>query len=359
MHGKLQVIAGTIKKLFEKLADENAQDMDYIDTFLIHHAQFTTSINLLNQLISRFHLGPSPGEYEYFKKWQYSIQTKYVFYYNTFWMINLLITVCNYRVLNVIHRWIVIQYQDFKFNLDLQKRLNLFLFNNNTVTLQPQFQNQVEQIQSSLKAQIEKFSNDHQHHLSTIINAAIASSSNVPPSNTFNFLFPFVNNTNTSSSVQNINTRRPSNGLFHQSSSSSLPIELIHHHHDSTNTITTSSSYTSLESKDIARYLTLADYYLFKLIQTHGLWNNNCKNSEVDYVDLMTKRANMVSLIQVTPIVNHTDTLLYYQLSHWVVHEICSLSYLKPRRSLLKKFIEIAKVKKKKKKKKKTKFKIQ
>lgn len=79
MYGKLQVIAGTIEKLYEKLADENAQDMEYIDTFLTHHTQFTTSVNLLNQLISRFHLGPSPGEYEYFKKWQYSIQTKYVF----------------------------------------------------------------------------------------------------------------------------------------------------------------------------------------------------------------------------------------------------------------------------------------
>jgi hypothetical protein len=290
MHGKLQVIAGTIEKLFEKLADENAQDMEYIDTFLIHHTQFTTSINLLNQLISRFHLGPSPGEYEYFKKWQYSIQTKYVSY---------TIIICfdgpsnglYIRVLHVIHRWIEIQYQDFGLNLDLQKRLDIFLFNNDTVTLQPQFKDQVEMIQTSLKTQISEFSNDHQHHLSTIITAATASSANASPSSTFNFLFPFVNNTNTS--VQNTNVRRPSNGLFHQNSSSSLPIELIHQ--DSASSITTYSSYASLESKDIARYLTLADYYLFKLIQTHGLWNTGHKNPEVDYVDLMTKRANMVN----------------------------------------------------------------
>ncbi|KAF1801010.1 ras-like guanine nucleotide exchange factor, partial [Mucor lusitanicus] len=76
VHGKLQVIAGTTERLFEKLADETAQDMEYVDTFLMNYASFTTSTHLLSQLISRFHLGPLPGEYEYFKKWQYSIQSK-------------------------------------------------------------------------------------------------------------------------------------------------------------------------------------------------------------------------------------------------------------------------------------------
>lgn len=76
MDGKLQPIAGTQEKLFERLADETAQDMDYVDTYLMNHVEFTSSMDLLNFLINRFHLEPSPGEYEYFVKWQFSIQTK-------------------------------------------------------------------------------------------------------------------------------------------------------------------------------------------------------------------------------------------------------------------------------------------
>lgn len=76
MDGKLQAIAGTAEKIFERLADETAQDEEYIDTYLMNHAQFVPSIDLMNSLINRFHLEPSPGEYEYFLKWQYSIQSK-------------------------------------------------------------------------------------------------------------------------------------------------------------------------------------------------------------------------------------------------------------------------------------------
>lgn len=74
--GRLQAIAGTKEKLFERLADETAQDEEYIDTYLMNHAHFISSLDFLNLLINRFHLEPSPGEYEYFKKWQFSIQTK-------------------------------------------------------------------------------------------------------------------------------------------------------------------------------------------------------------------------------------------------------------------------------------------
>ncbi|KAK4508860.1 uncharacterized protein ATC70_013483 [Mucor velutinosus] len=301
-HGKLQVIAGTTERLLEKLADETTQDMEYVDTFLMNYGSFTTSMHLLNQLISRFHLGPLPGEHEYFKKWQHSIQSK---------------------VLTVIDRWVTLQYQDFKYDLDLQKKLNLFLFNNDTVLLQ-QFRQQVDKIQYNLKLQIQQFSN-HQHHVSVITaNQHISA----PPSNAFHFHFSFGNSSQslptTVHTSNTSNTRRPSNGLF--SSSSSIPPELPMQIHDSSSLKTTlHTSLVSLESKDIARYLTLADFYLFKSIQSRELMsNNNNHKTDINYTELMTKRANM--------------------LSHWVVHEICSISYLKPKRSLLKKFIEIAKL---------------
>lgn len=269
IHGKLQVIAGTTDRLFEKLADETAQDMEYVDTYLMNYSGFTTPINLLNQLISRFYLGPLPGEYEYFKRWQHSIQLK---------------------VLIVIDRWITIQYQDFKYDLDLQKKLNLFLFNNDTVLLQ-QFKQQIEKIQYNLKIQIQQFSN-HQHHVSMITSNMNTS---VPPSNPFNFYFSFGNNNNSlplvQTNISNSNSRRPSNSLFSSSPESSTDI------HDSSSIGTTlHTSFVSLESKDIARYLTLADFYLFKSIQSRELLHNNNNNkSDVNYIELMTKRANMVS----------------------------------------------------------------
>lgn len=76
IEGRLQAIAGTKSKLFERLADETAQDEEYVDIYLMSHAHFISSLELLNLLINRFHLEPSPGEDEYFKKWQFSIQTK-------------------------------------------------------------------------------------------------------------------------------------------------------------------------------------------------------------------------------------------------------------------------------------------
>jgi hypothetical protein len=76
IQGRLQVVAGTNEKLFERLADETTQDLEYIDVFITNHTNFVSSMHFLNQLISRFYLEPSPGEYEYFMKWQKSIQLK-------------------------------------------------------------------------------------------------------------------------------------------------------------------------------------------------------------------------------------------------------------------------------------------
>ncbi|KAG1506664.1 hypothetical protein G6F52_011831 [Rhizopus delemar] len=52
---KVQVIAGTLDRLFMKLADETNQDPDYIDTFILFHSHFTTSFELFDKLMTRFH----------------------------------------------------------------------------------------------------------------------------------------------------------------------------------------------------------------------------------------------------------------------------------------------------------------
>lgn len=96
-----------------------------------------------------------------------------------------------------------------------------------------------------------------------------------------------------------------------------------HHHHQQPSNITTpptsplspiykmssqddtTSILLTTDSKYIARYLTLADFYLLKCITGYdylnGLWRRQQKDNQEAhdgccYIDLMTKRANMVSL---------------------------------------------------------------
>lgn len=73
---KLQVVAGTLERLFMKLADETSQDLDYVDTYILAHLFFTDSFELLENLMARFHLESLPGEIVHFKKWQRCIQVK-------------------------------------------------------------------------------------------------------------------------------------------------------------------------------------------------------------------------------------------------------------------------------------------
>jgi hypothetical protein len=42
----------------------------------LNHASFTTSSELVDNLIARFHLEPCPGQQDYFHQWQRRIQIK-------------------------------------------------------------------------------------------------------------------------------------------------------------------------------------------------------------------------------------------------------------------------------------------
>lgn len=220
-------------------------------------------------------------------------------------IINFFVTYDQCRVLNVVERWILSYYQDFKLDASLQKRLNLFLYNDRLL-LGPQFNQQLEQMRASLKAQAEKFS-DGQHHI--ILFSANTTSNQQNSNSNFNFHFPFVSNNHTPPFPPvhlSSNPRRPSNGLFNLTSLSTPPDSptVIY----SNNTTGLYTSFASLESKDIARYLTLADYYLFKSIQAHGLLSSCKKNKnyvEYDYIELMTKRANMVSIYRIQKIAHN------------------------------------------------------
>ncbi|KAI7849357.1 ras guanine nucleotide exchange factor domain-containing protein [Circinella umbellata] len=318
MHGgKLQVVAGTAEKLFLKLADETAQDLDYVDTFIMNHTAFTASIELLENLIARFHLEALPGEADYFKKWQRCIQVK---------------------VLNVISRWVKLQYQDFKKTPVLQTRLETFI---NGDIKRAGFTTEASMIKDALDLQMAQHARQR-HSLVALTSHSLASFKN-----NNNGTFSSTSSSNSNGSILSPLSptspptpsslgspqfqRRPSvpsttPHLFSLISTPPSSPTLTH-----TPISSLSSPLFSLEARDVARYLTLADFYTLKCITSYdylcGGWrrNNNGSTTRDDgYIGMMIKRANL--------------------LTHWIPHELCAIKPLKQRRNGLRKLIEIAKL---------------
>ncbi|KAG1593042.1 hypothetical protein G6F47_000435 [Rhizopus delemar] len=79
----------------------------------------------------------------------------------------------------------------------------------------------------------------------------------------------------------------------------------------------------SIDSKSIARYLTLVDHFLFNYIISNELMYYG-EGSKCDVIDLMTKRFNM--------------------LNYWVMNELCNIKSTKLKKASIEKFIEISKI---------------
>ncbi|KAI8076161.1 ras guanine nucleotide exchange factor domain-containing protein [Thamnidium elegans] len=275
---KLQVLSGTLERLFMKLADETCQDLDYVDTYILSHLFFTDSFELLENLMARFHLEALPGEANYFKKWQRCIQVK---------------------VLNVISRWIKLQFQDFKMNPVLITRLEAFL---NGDVNRAGFTIEADMIKEALERQ----------------NAQYTKSRHSFIVQTSQSLVSFGSNT--------VIVRRPSVApSFLSFVSYPTPPDSPLHSPD---------LFLSLNSKDVAKYLTLADFYILKCITAQdflAVYYPNCIKKKtkdfrkMDYIAMMTERAN--------------------KLSKWVVEEtIVHKLNSKQRRMTIRKIIEIAKL---------------
>ncbi|KAI7889925.1 ras guanine nucleotide exchange factor domain-containing protein [Mucor mucedo] len=280
---KLQVLAGTLERLFMKLADESSQDLDYVDTYILSHLFFTDSIELLENLMARFHLEALPGEANYFKKWQRCIQVK---------------------VLNVISRWIKLQFEDFTSNPVLITRLEAFL---NGDVDRAGFTVEADMIKESLDRQNIQYSKSRH---SFIVQTSQS-------------LVSFGNSCTT---TNNPIVRRPSvTPSFLSFVSYSTPPD---------SPLYSPDVFLSLNSKDIARYLTLADFYILKCITAQdyltiyypgNIKKKNKDHIKIDYVAMMTERAN--------------------RLSKWVVEEIIVHKInSKQRRMTIRKMIEIAKL---------------
>lgn len=295
---KLQVLAGTLERLFMKLADETCQDLDYVDTYILSHLFFTDSFELLENLMARFHLEALPGEATYFKKWQRCIQVK---------------------VLNVISRWIKLQFQDFKKNPILITRLEAFL---NGDVNRAGFTIEADMIKEALDRQSNQFSTS-KHSLIIQISQSLVSFGNKNSSN---------NTITNAASTGNLGRRPSVTPSFLSFVSYSTPPESPTYSLNQHQYLQQQDTFLSFNSKDIAKYLTLADFYILKCITAQDYLamyypsqqQQKKKHDHINYIAMMTERAN--------------------KLSKWVLMEISVHKlHSKQRRTIIRKMIEIAK----------------
>ncbi|KAF9354030.1 hypothetical protein BGX26_008204 [Mortierella sp. AD094] len=302
MDERLQVVAGMLENLIERLADQNEQDGEYVSCFLLSHSFFIDSEELLDRLIARFHIQPRQGEILYFNQWQKVIQCK---------------------VLCVLNRWIQIQFEDFELNPELLKTLRKFL---EAEVRKCGFMIEADCIEKNISIR----SRSPKKNCSVIMEQgrfclqrsrtrkiSISKSQNRLQSPTFLGLMTTL--------LEPI-PASPTEQTFEYGH----PPDLL-----------STSPVLSLTALELARYLTLADMKAFRCITVFelmsGWWKRRhsaeSKNvddaEESEYADdgaieAFTRRANM--------------------LSYWVAHEIVSLASTKHRKQLIKKFIEVAKI---------------
>ncbi|KAF9438887.1 hypothetical protein BGZ76_003573 [Entomortierella beljakovae] len=293
---RLQVVAGVLDNLIERLADQNEQDGEYVSCFLLTHSFFINSEELLDRLIARFHIKPSAKEPLYFEQWHKVIQCK---------------------VLCVINRWIQIQFEDFEVDQDRLKKLKEFLeidVRNNGFMIEADCIEKNISIRSrspkkncSVIMEQGRFCLQRTSTRTRKIGQARTQAAQSPTSSGM-----------TSTPVS------PTEQLVEYG----LPPEPA-----------PSSPIQALTALELARYLTLADMKAFRCITVYdlmaGLWKRRQSAehtedgedndlSEDGAIEAFTRRANM--------------------LRYWVAHEILSLASTKHRKQLIKKFIEVAKI---------------
>ncbi|KAJ2959692.1 hypothetical protein NQZ79_g4867 [Umbelopsis isabellina] len=242
--GKLQVVAGTAERLFIKLADETAQEA-------------------------------TPGEAEYFEKWQRTIQVK---------------------VLSVLSRWLKLQYEDFHYNDILLQRLEAFLSGD---IQRAGFTAEAKLLKESIKMQSVRHARPGHTLITLSADPLLGSEHQQGSYSSPNTPIPKSPTRSASSS------RRPSgaSSIFSFVTSITTPPE------SPTLPNVSSSSLISFESKELAQYLTLADFYYFKCISSfeylNGSWRTGAQMNDStectsypahSYVHKMTKRANMASI---------------------------------------------------------------
>lgn len=220
-----------------------------------------------------------------------------------------------YRVLNVISRWLKLQYEDFHYNEILLQRLEAFLDGD---IQRAGFTAEAKLLKESIKLQFVRHARpahplitmtaDPLVHYERYLHGCASPKSPMPKSPVKT---TFVN-------------RRPSaaSSIFSFVSNITTPPE------SPTLPNATSASLSMFENRDIAQYLTLADFYYFKCISAfeylNGSWRTGSQSTDIlerdtypshSYVHRMTKRANMVCVTSAKRTAKHdTVAKLYFNV---------------------------------------------
>ncbi|KAF9180685.1 hypothetical protein BGZ50_006044 [Haplosporangium sp. Z 11] len=311
--GHLQVVAGQLEKLIERLADENAQDGEYVSCFLLSHSFFIDSEDLLDRLIARFNIQPRQGEILYFEKWQTVIQCK---------------------ILCVIQRWIQIQYEDFELNSNLLKTLKNFLEKNVRLS---GFKMEAECIEKNISVK----------SLSPLKNCSVIMEQG---------RFCLQRSRTRKISLARAQSRKQSGSPGMLSTQlETMPSSPIEHtiEFGPTPELSVVAPILHLNTRDLARYLTLADMKAFRSITVFelmsGWWKRkqaaeNKRWSEALDGDSKTISGLSVDIDGAEDGAIEAFTRRANMLSYWVAHEIVSTAGTKTRKQLIKKFIEVAKI---------------
>ncbi|KAG2219581.1 hypothetical protein INT45_002539 [Circinella minor] len=299
--------------LYRSLEMEIRANLDYVDTYLLSHQAFISSSRLFEKLEEIFQHNVC---HEYGAASQRSIQL---------------------RVINVISRWIKLQYEDFRTDNNLLNRLYRFLNNNVQVAHLAEDLATIKNLLEIQNIQQEKrfFSTNTEASLPRMkstesLERGSINNHSPRPYAAREFYTPGASTTSSSHAYSSSST-------FKKGSINALALS------------STSSALTSLDANDVAQYLTLADFNILKNITPYeylkGTWRSNKAKSNhynsnrgkddngngalIDskkggYTKILTRRANM--------------------LSHWVLHEVCSPENSKQRRMIIRKLIHIAKL---------------
>ncbi|KAJ3092550.1 hypothetical protein HK102_005830 [Quaeritorhiza haematococci] len=314
IEGRLQVVAGCVENLIMRLADENVQDLAYVDCFIHCHKFFISSRDLLENLIARFEIepppNPTPEDIEYFAKWRKPIQIK---------------------VLTVIGRWVRLQIEDMADPL-LRIKLESFLGQ----VWESGFKNEANRIKRIAGAQAKNmpfpgFSmprdddfNRKEVRQSGPLPPHPQSTSSLRRSRSAGVLAsPFISKLASSrrnsshGMVSSVTDHAIGYCLTESFALSTLPSP-------SSPELVDTSPLLDYDPRDLANYLTIADVNAFNSITMFV------------YIGKLLERKKYDA--------SQTDSGQNVELRNWVALEICSLRRLRSRRKLLEKCIAAAKM---------------
>ncbi|KAJ3177661.1 hypothetical protein HK101_010204 [Irineochytrium annulatum] len=304
LSGRLQIVAGTLEKLLFRLADENIQDMEFVDCLILCHSFFISSLDLLDNLIMRYNVrapeNPSQDELEYYAKWRRPIQMK---------------------VLTVIGRWVKLMFEDFAADPSLRERVEIFLGD----VAMDGYKNESDRIRRTAAVQA----------------ASIATRTQNAP-HPIQSLYHDHDADDEADDAED-ETQSPSSPSRRRAAKVPQALPFPEAPLPPATSRTSSSSQAELgrillyDARDLARYLTVADQqgflslagvdYLAKLSGSDVLGVGSLlvgSSAKVGRkVDLFAARAN--------------------SLRNWVALEVCSVRALKQRRKVVERFIHVAK----------------